>query len=183
MDKKSSITVNTLVKAAMLAALSIVLMYLVRFPIFPSAAYLEYDMADVPILIGTFMFGPLVGLAITLIVCVIQAISVSASSGWVGAVMHFIATGGLVIVAGLIYKKNHTRKGAVAGLLIGAFVSILLMIPLNLIMTPLFNGVPVDAVKAMLVPIIIPFNAIKAVINCTVTFVLYKALSRLFKRI
>lgn len=182
MKNKKNTNVNLLVKASLLAALSIVLMYVVRFPIFPQAAYLEYDMADVPILIGTFLFGPFMGIAITFIVCVIQAISVSASSGWVGAVMHFVSTGGLVIVSGLIYKRMHTRKGAVIGLIVGGFLMVLLMIPLNLIMTPLFNGVPVDVVKGMLVPIIIPFNAIKAVINCTITFIVYKALGKVLKQ-
>ncbi len=182
MKNKKNTNVNLLVKASLLAALSIVLMYVVRFPIFPQAAYLEYDMADVPILIGTFMFGPAIGLAITFIVCIIQALSVSASSGWVGAVMHFVSTGGLVLVAGLIYKKMHTRKGAVIGLTVGGALMVLLMIPLNLIMTPLFNGVPVDVVKGMLVPIIIPFNAIKAAINCTVTFIVYKALGKVLKQ-
>jgi riboflavin transporter FmnP len=41
----------------MLAAISLLLVYLIHFPIFPGAAFLEYDMADVPILIATFLFG------------------------------------------------------------------------------------------------------------------------------
>ena len=61
-----------LVKMALLTALSLVLMYLVRFPIFPAAAYLEYDMADVPILIGTFMYGPAAGLLLTGVVSLLQ---------------------------------------------------------------------------------------------------------------
>ena len=37
----------------MMAAISIILVYLIHFPIFPAASFLEYDPADVPILILT----------------------------------------------------------------------------------------------------------------------------------
>ncbi len=33
---------------AMLVAVSVVLVYLVHFPIFPAAPFLEYDPADIP---------------------------------------------------------------------------------------------------------------------------------------
>ncbi len=59
---KENLTVKKMVMMAMLAAISIVLVNFIHFPIFPSAPFLEYDMADVPILIGTFLFGPLNGL-------------------------------------------------------------------------------------------------------------------------
>lgn len=58
------------------------------------------------------MYGPLAGLLITLMVAVIQALTVDTSGGWVGLVMHIIATGTLVLVAGTIYKRVHTLKGA-----------------------------------------------------------------------
>ena len=43
-----------LAKMAMLVAISIVLVMIIHFPIFPAVAFLEYDPADIPILIGTF---------------------------------------------------------------------------------------------------------------------------------
>jgi len=169
--------VKKLVTMGMLAALSIALAYLVHFPIFPSAAYLEYDMADIPILIGSFMFGPISGLILTAIVAVIQGVTVSAQSGWVGIVMHFIATGALAITVGTIYRLKSDRVGAVLALVAGTLVMTALMIPLNLIFTVHFNGVPREAVVAMLGPIIIPFNLIKAGVNSVLAFGVFKALS------
>ena len=99
-----------LVRLGMLAALSLLLVYFIRFPIFPSAAFLEYDMADVPILIGTFLYGPLWGLGLTAVVSGLQWVLVSQSSGPIGALMHFIATGSYVIVAGLIYRHWRSRS-------------------------------------------------------------------------
>ena len=172
--------VKWLVKIAVLAALSLALMYVVRFP-FPAAPYLEYDMADVPILIGTFLFGPVSGLVLTFIVSLLQWLTVSVQSGWVGAVMHFFATGAFVLVAGLIYKKIHSLKGALLGLVCGSLVMIALMIPLNLFFTVHYNGMAAEAVQAMIWPVIVPFNALKAGINSLVTFLAYKPISRLFK--
>jgi len=174
-------TTNRLVKLGMLAALSILLVLLIHFPIFPAAAYLEYDMADVPILIGTFLFGPWWGLLLTAVVSLLQWLLVSPASGWVGALMHFFATGSCVLVAGLIYRKKHSRLGAVIALVCGVIVQVLMMIPLNLIFTVHFNGAPHDVVVAMLPTIIVPFNLIKAGVNAFITFLLYKVAGKLLR--
>ena len=166
----------------MLAAIAIVLVTVTQFPIIPAAPFMKYDMADVPILIGTFLFGPVSGLILTLIVSLLQWITVSIASGWVGAVMHFFATGAFVLIAGLIYKKMHSLKGALIGLVCGSLVMIALMIPLNLIFTVHYNGVPAQVVQGMIWPILVPFNAIKAGINSVVTFLAYKPISRMFKK-
>jgi len=165
----------------MLCGISILLVYLIHFPIFPSAAFLEYDMADVPILIGTFLFGPIGGLIMTAIVSVLQWLIVSPQSGWVGAAMHFFATGAFALVAGMIYRPRKTKKAAVVSLALGALTMVLAMIPLNLIFTVHFLGQPQQVVVGMLVPIIIPFNAIKAGINALLTFLLYKSVSRVLR--
>ena len=174
--------IDRLVKLGMLTALSIILVYAIHFPIFPSASFLEYDMADVPILIGTFLYGPWWGLALTGVVSVLQWLLVSPQSLWVGAVMHFCATGSYVIAAGLIYRKNRTRKGALIGMAIGSVLQTLMMIPMNLIFTVHFFGVPKETVIALLPTAIIPFNAIKTVVNSLITFLLYKRVSKLFER-
>ena len=108
-----------LAKMGMLVAISIVLVAIIHFPIFPAVAFMEYDPADIPILIGTFAFGPVAGIILTVVTSVIQGVTVSAGSGVYGIIMHIIATGVLVIVAGTIYKFNKTRKGAVIALIAG----------------------------------------------------------------
>ena len=57
-----------LAKMGMLVAISIVLVAIIHFPIFPAVAFLEYDPADIPILIGTFAFGPVAGLLLTIVI-------------------------------------------------------------------------------------------------------------------
>ncbi|MDD4843674.1 MAG: ECF transporter S component [Anaerotignum sp.] len=179
-DKKKMST-RIMVSLAMLAAISVVLVAVIHFPLIPAAAFLEYDPADIPILIGAFAFGPVAGLLLAIVVSVIQGFTVSAGSGLIGIVMHIFATGACAFVAGSIYKKNKTRKSAVIGLFVGALVQTAAMVIMNMIFTPLFMNVPLETVIAMLVPVIIPFNLLKAGINCTITFILYKSISHLIK--
>ncbi|MEG0804651.1 MAG: ECF transporter S component, partial [Pygmaiobacter sp.] len=134
------INVRQLTTLAMLAAVSVMLVAMIHFPIIPAAAFLEYDPADIPIFIGTFLYGPAAGLALTFVVCVIQGVTVSVAAGPIGIVMHFIATGTFVLLAGIIYRKNRTRKGAVRGLAVGVVAMTLVMCVLNLILTPIFMG-------------------------------------------
>lgn len=161
----------------MLSAISILLVYVVRFPIFPSAPFLEYDMADVPILIGTFMFGPLDGLLLTILVSILQGVTVSSASGVIGIIMHIASTGSFVLASGIVYRLMPTRKGAALGLFCGAAAMTLMMIPLNLIFTVIFLNVPREVVVSMLIPVIIPFNLIKAVANGAITFFVYKGVA------
>lgn len=172
---------NKLVRIAVLSALSIVLVMLVKFPIIPSAPFLEYEPGDVPMLIAAFMYGPLAGLAMTIIVSTIQAFTVSAAAGWVGLVMHVIATGTFVVVSGAIYRRFHTLKGAFGALATGSICMVLIMIPCNLFFTVRFYGIPYDAVVAMLPTAILPFNLIKSLANSLIVILVYKPLSRFLK--
>lgn len=165
-----------LTKLAMLGAISLVLVFLIRIP-FPPAPFLTYDPADVPIFISAFAFGPLSGLAVTFVVCFVQAFALG-GDGIIGFFMHFVATGSFVLVAGLIYKKHKTKKYALIALLCGTIVMTASMIAWNLIITPMYLGVPVESVVAMILPILLPFNLLKAGINSVITFITYKAIAK-----
>lgn len=163
---------------AMLVAISVVMVSLIHFPIFPGAAFLEYDPADIPILIGGFAYGPLAGIVLTVIASVVQGFTVSAGSGLYGILMHIISTSTLVLVACGIYRVKHTKMGAVIGLICGTLSMAAVMVVANYFITPLFLGTPQEVVNGMLLPVIMPFNLIKAGINSIVTFLVYKVVSR-----
>ncbi len=173
---KKKISTVRLVKMGMLVAIAIVLVLLVHFPIFPAVAFLEYDPADIPIIIGGLAFGPVSGIVLTVITAVIQGFTVSAASGIYGIIMHVLATAALVLASSLIYKKHKTRKGAIISLAYGTAAMVAVMFFANLVITPLFMGVTTEVVLGLM-PFIILFNLIKAGINCVVTFFLYKRIS------
>jgi riboflavin transporter FmnP len=179
---KNLFTTKKLAALGMLAALSIVLALLVRFPIIPTAPFLEYDAADIPIFLGGFLYGPFAGLLLTVVVSVIQGTTVSFGSGGViGILMHIFATGSYVLVAGFFYRYKRTMKGAIIAMLLGSVVMVATMIVWNIIFTPIFMGVPKSVVLGMILPAILPFNVIKVVINSTATLILYKRVQTLFR--
>lgn len=171
---------------AMLVALSVVLVAIVRIPLIPAAPHLEYDMADIPILIGAFAYGPIVGLTITVVASVIQGLTVSAGSGLYGILMHILATGTLVLVAANIYRIRRTKAGAVVALVCGSIAMVAVMLVANHFITPYYlmaiAGLShADAqvmTDASLLVAVLPFNLLKAVINSAITFIVYKTVSK-----
>jgi len=166
----------------MLAAISIVLILLLRIPIFPSAAFLEYDMADVPVLLGAFILGPIPGLIVLFVVSLIQAFLLG-GNGIIGLIMHFFASGALVVVASFIYRRfGQTTVSLIVGLIAGGLCMTALMIPFNMIFIPLLFGVGREVVVGLLLPIIIPFNLIKAGLNSVIFFLIFKSLRYLWQK-
>ena len=164
---------------AMLTAISAVLITLIHFPLFPTAAFLQYDPADVAILIGAFAYGPVAGVIITVLASFIQAFFLG-GDGVYGFLMHVIASSVLAMTAGSIYRLRHTRSGAALGLVAGTLMMGLVMMVANHFITPMFMGAPVEVVDSMLLPVILPFNLLKAGINSVITFLVYKTVSRHF---
>ena len=165
---------------AMLSALGFVFIMLIHTPIFPSAPYLVYDAGDIPILVGTLMFGPFAGFIMTVVTSLLQMLFLD-SNGFIGFLMHVAATGTLVITSSLIYKHKKTKLNAIIGLVIGSIAMVVVMLPVNYIVQTLFYGNPSDFIIPIL-PIIAAFNAIKAFGNSLIVILIYKPLSRFIKK-
>ena len=164
-----------MVQLAMLAAIAVVLVAFVRIPLVPALPFLTYDMADAPILIAALLFGTVPALVVLLVVSFIQAF-LFGGDGWVGLLMHFVASGALVILVGQFYRWRGRFKDAILGMVLGTLAMTLLMIPMNYIFTVNVFGTPKEVVDAMLLPGIIPFNLIKAALNSLIAAILFKAL-------
>ena len=180
MNNSSKLSTAMIAKLAMMTAVSLVLLLIIRVP-FPPAPFLVYDPADVPIYITSFAFGPAAGLIVTLVVCLIQAFMLG-GDGLYGFLMHFVATGIVAVVIGIMYANHKTRKRALIALVTGVIVATVVMCAMNLIITPLYMGAPREAVVAMLPTAIIPFNLIKAGLNAILTCILYKRVSGFLHR-
>ena len=96
-----------------------------------------------------------------------------------GALMNILVVAGYVLPAALVYRKMHTMKGAVLGLAAGIVCSIAMAIAGNIAITPIYLSTPVEAVVGMIVPILVPFNIVKALINSALTLIVYKSISNL----
>ncbi|HHW18496.1 MAG TPA: ECF transporter S component [Firmicutes bacterium] len=170
MSRKTILIVST----AILAAMSLVLEVYVHFPVLPAAPYLLYSPGDLPTIVASVVFGPLSGIACAFINATLFAALTGQGGPW-GALMHFIASGGMVAVIGWLDRK--TAKTSLA-LVAGILTRTALMIPMNLLVTPIYTGLPVSAVAKMIVPVVIPFNLIHAGINSVLAYPLLKVLPR-----
>lgn len=158
---------------AMLSALAFAIMAVSK--LLPSVeGFLDFDFKDVVICIAGFVYGPLSALAMIVVVCILEMLSPFSSSGIIGCIMNIVATASFCCPACYIYKHNHTMKGAVLGLVTGLVLLIITMLAWNYFLTPIYRGMPREAIADMLLPIFLPFNAVKGGLNMTATLLLYK---------
>ena len=177
---KSSLNTRKLVLMAMLAAMAYVAMLVTR-PLPRVSGFLSYDLKDVIIAISGFLMGPLPALAVTLVVSLIEMVTVG-TTGFIGFIMNVLATSAFVLPSALMYNKERTIRNAAIGLILGVLLMTLVMLAWNYIITPLYQGVPREAVAKMLIPVFLPFNLVKGGLNAGITMLLYKPLSRILKK-
>lgn len=167
--KKDS-KVKYLVLIAMLAAMAYMVVSVFRIPV---VLFLKYEPKDVIITIGGFILGPLASFVISAIVSLVEMVTIS-ETGPIGALMNLISTCAFSCTAAFVYKKNRSLLGAIIGLCIGSAVMVAVMLLWNWLITPLYQGAPREAVEAMLIPIFLPFNLLKAGLNTALILAVYK---------
>lgn len=178
-----------LTTASVLTALSIVLMVTIRFPIFPAAPFYEMEFADVPILVCSWLFGPIYSLVSLLVVCIIQTLTVSSGSGFIGFFMHLLSSGLLIIVLSLFKKLALKNKGIksviirVAASVAGVLAVIAVMIPMNIWQASLFMNMSAKDFAESMLWICVAFNAIKAGCNVLIYNILSPQLFKLYNKL
>jgi riboflavin transporter FmnP len=194
--KNKHLNIRKMTVTAIMSGLSAVLMALsFNVPLVPS--FLKMDISELPALISAFALGPVAGMAVCLIKNLINLFFTTTAG--VGELVNFLLGASFVVTAGLIYKKQKTRKGAIIGSLTGALVMAVLSVPLNYFAIypayVFFYGIPMDAILAMYNAILpgtdtlikallifnLPFTFIKGLINVALTFLIYKSIAPIIK--
>ena len=158
---------------AMLSAAAYAVMLLSKQIPINILGFLNFDLKDAVICIAGFLFGAVPAALISVLVSVLEMITVSATGLW-GLLMNVLSTCAFACTAAFIYHKNRTMNGAVVGLISGALLMTAAMLLWNFLITPIYMGYPRQAVAELLLPIFLPFNLIKAGINAALTMLLYK---------
>lgn len=169
--------IKKLVAAAMLCAMAYTVMAVLRIPVL----FLTIDFKDVIILIGGFLYGPLLGLATAVIVPLLEMLTVSDTELF-GCAANALSSGTLVLTASIVYKKRKTLGGAIIGLIAGVLVMTVVMALWNYIAVPIYRGWPREDVASMIPTVFIPFNLLKGGLNAVITMLLFKPVATaLFK--
>lgn len=171
----SNNTTNTkkITLLGMLAAIAYAVIFVCHFLIPPVAGFLTLDVKDTIIAIAGFIFGPLSAALVAAVVAAVEMVTISAT-GPIGLIMNILSSCCFTCVAAFIYKRKHTLKGAVIGLIAGSLAATVVMLLWNFLITPIYMGVPRETVQAMLLPVFLPFNLGKYILNAAVTMLIYK---------
>ena len=167
-----------LVTMALFVALSLILSF-IEIPLFPAAPFLKYDASAVAAAFAAFGFGPASGIVVGVVSAAIHGLVMG--DPW-GSLMTCIVVICWVLPIGLAHRVSQTRAAVLVGLVLGGVLSIVGAVAGNLAITPIYTGTDLAAVLAMVVPILLPFNILKAVINVILSFILYGPVEKLVSR-
>ena len=168
-----TIRAKTIVTVGMLCAIAFIAKLISNIIPIAIAGFLEFDLKDVIIVIAGFICGPLSAVAISVIVSLIEMVTIS-GTGPIGMIMNILSSCSFACVAAILYKKNRSMKGAVLSLVGGVLAMTAIMVLWNYLITPLYMGIERSVVAGMLLPVFLPFNLLKGGINATLTLLLYK---------
>lgn len=161
---------------ALFVALSMAVSF-IEFPLIPGVPWLKYDPSGIVSLVAGFAYGP----AAAAIVSVLGFVPHVFADPW-GSLMAIAVALAMSVPAALVYRRMRTRRGALAGIIVGAVVALAVAIIGNLLVTPIYAHMTVEQVAAMIVPALLPFNLAKLAVHGVVTFLIYKPISNLLHR-
>lgn len=184
----------------MFSAVSMILM-LFEFPLPFAPSFYELDFSELPILIGTFAYGPAAGVMMEFIKIVLKLFVKGTSTAFVGDLANFVVGCSLVLPASVIYAFRKNKKMAVIACIVGTLVMTVFGTAFNAVyLLPAFAelyGMPLDTILAMgskvnplmtegsivsfVVVCVAPMNLIKGASVSILTLLVYKPLKPILK--
>lgn len=181
------------------------ILYIFNFAMpFAFPSFLEFKFSDIPVLIGTFTLGPVSGVIIVVVEILIKLVFKGTSTVFVGELSDMVTSCVFAVLAGLIYGKKRTFKGALLGMAVGTVAEVTVAMLFNwLVLVPFyvqffFHGSWEPLIK-MMTPLfpkctketffdfylwasVLPFNLLRCLVAVLVTLPVYKRISVLINR-
>ncbi len=187
--------VRKLTGTAMLSAVAYILMFL-EFPIpFLIPPFIKMDFSELPALTAGFAYGPLSGVAVCLVKNLLHLMNTQ--TGGVGELANFLLGASFVMTAALVYRKIHTKRGALIGSALGTVIMGIISLFSNYyIVYPIYTGfMPMEAIIGayqLIVPSVdnlwqcllifnLPFTVFKGLCSALITMLVYKPLRSILK--
>lgn len=197
--RKEKINARTIAQIGMLGAVALVLM-LFEIPLPFAPSFYKIDFSEVPVLIGSFAMGPVAGVLIELVKILLKLLTIGSTTAGVGDVANFLIGISFCLPAAFIYRKMHSKKGAIIGMAAGTIFMTLVGCFLNAyVLLPTYAKafqMPIDALVAMGTAVnghitslftfvafaVAPFNLLKGVLVSLVVALIYKKISPILKQ-
>lgn len=199
-NTKAKLTTQTLCFIGLFGALSTVLM-LFKLPLPFAPAFMKLDFAELPAILGSFMFGPVAGEFIVIIKLALNLLINGTDSMYVGELSNLVLSSTYVLTASLIYYRHKTKKRAAVSLAVSVFgTSIFAVFSNTVFIFPAYAvvyGLSMDSlvtmagavnpfvhdVFTMMLFSVLPFNLVKYGLVAIITFLVYKKLHLFILRI
>lgn len=197
-QKSQTQKVRNMVSMAMLAAVAVVLMmFKVPLPFLPS--FYKLDISELPVIIGAFAMGPWAGVVIGLLKNLLNLLVDGTTTAFVGEFANFLIGCSYVVPASLLYFRRKSKKNAVAGLLLGTLVCIVVGCLVNAyLLLPAYGKAfhmdmealiaigtkvnsSIDSLLSFVIFATAPFNLLKCGLVSVITMLIYKPISRIVK--
>lgn len=199
MSDSRKINTKTMIVIAMLSAVAIIIYYL-DFPVPLMPPFIKLDLSNVVSLFAGFTMGPVAGVIVALIKNLIHlVIKGMGTTMGIGDIFDFVTSAVFALTAGLLYKREHTKKGAVIACIIGTVVFTLVSLPLNyFIVYPIyakaFGGMDaimseyqainpnINGLFGALCLFNVPFTLVKGILCSVVVVLIYKPLITVLRK-
>lgn len=184
----------------MFSALSMILM-LFEIPLPFAPGFYKLDASELPILVGTFAFGPVAGVMMEFVKILLKLFVKGTSTAFVGELANFAVGCSFILPASGIYAFGKTKKSAIAACITGTLIMTVFGTAFNAVyLLPAFSklyGMPLDVILQMgtavnplvkegsiisfVAACVAPLNLIKGTGVSIITLLVYKPLSPIIK--
>lgn len=189
---------RTIAMVGMFSAIALIL-YLFDFPLPFAPEFYKVDLSELPILVGTFAFGPVAGVMMECCKVLLKLVVKGTTTAFVGDLANFMVGCSLILPASAIYEWKRTKKAAVGAVIAGSLCMTIFGTMLNAIyLLPTFSklyGVPLEQFIAMgsainsgitdlttfVIFAVAPLNILKSGAVSILTLLVYKPLSPILK--
>ncbi len=182
------------------SAIAMVLM-LFEFPLPFAPGFYELDFSEVPILIGSFAFGPTAGVMMEFIKILLKLFVKGTSTAFIGDLANFVVGCSFILPAAIVYSYKKTKKRAIGACVVGTLTLTIFGTAFNAIyLLPAFAklyGIPLEQLIAMgtavnplvregniisfVAACVAPLNLIKGSLVSLITILVYKRVRTIIK--
>lgn len=177
------------------------LLHLFDFALPFAPPFYKLDFSELPILVGTFAFGPAAGVMMEFIKILLKLCVKGTSTAFVGDLANFVIGCSFILPASVIYIFRKNKKTAIIACITGTLIMTVFGTAFNAVyLLPAFSklyGMPLESLIAMgaevnplaqegnivsfVAACVAPLNLIKGTSVSLVTLLIYKPLSPIIK--
>ncbi|MCM1185214.1 MAG: ECF transporter S component [Lachnoclostridium sp.] len=198
--KEPVFTTRKMAMIGMFSAIAMIL-HLFDFPLFFAPGFYKLDFSEIPILVGTFAFGPAAGVMMEFIKILLKLCIKGTNTAFVGDLANFAIGCSFILPASTVYAFKKSKKSAIMACVVGTLVITVFGTAFNAIyllpaydkmgMMPIETAIQQGAkvnplvsegsIWSFVAACVAPLNLLKGIVVSAVTMFIYKPLSPIIK--